>query len=409
MNILLINHYAGSKYHGMEYRPYYMAKEWIKSGHNVIIVASSESHVRTKAPLITGEMTEENIDGINYIWLKTPPYAGNNIGRVKNMFSFIFKIKKYERDILEKYSPNVVIASSTYPLDIYPAATLAKKAKAKLIFEVHDLWPLSPIELGGYSPYHPFMLLLQWAENYAYKHADKVVSMLPKAREHMVSHGMAPDKFIYVPNGINIDEWESEKGTIPDEHLNVITELKQKGNFLIGYAGAHGTANALHSLVDAAALVKDNPISVILVGHGPEKEALQQQANKLGLENIKFLPSINKSTIPHFLSLMDAVYIGLQKQSLFRFGVSPNKLMDYMMAAKPVIHAIEAGNDMVAESGCGISIPPEDPKALAEAMLKMTSLTNEERGVMGAKGKEYVLHNNDYRVLAKRFEDIMLK
>jgi glycosyltransferase involved in cell wall biosynthesis len=106
---------------------------------------------------------------------------------------------------------------------------------------------------------------------------------------------------------------------------------------------------------------------------------------------------------------MDAVYIGLQKQSLFRFGVSPNKLMDYMMAAKPVIHAIEAGNDMVAESGCGISILPEDPKALAEAMLKMSGLPSEERVAIGAKGKEYVLHNNDYRVLAKRFEDIMLK
>ncbi len=409
MNILLINHYAGSKYHGMEYRPYYMAKEWIKSGHNVIIIASSESHVRTKKPVIIEEMTEDNIDGINYIWLKTPPYQGNNIGRVKNMFAFIFQIKKYENYILSKHSPDAVIASSTYPFDIYPATSIAKKSKAKLIFEVHDLWPLSPIELGGYSPYHPFMMMLQWAENYAYKHADKVVSMLPKAREHMVSHGMAPDKFVYIPNGINIDEWESEKASIPDEHLQIITELKQKGNFLIGYAGAHGTANALHSLVDAAKLIKDKPISIILVGHGPEKEPLQQQANNLGLENIKFLPSINKSTIPHFLSLMDAVYIGLQKQSLFRFGVSPNKLMDYMMAAKPVIHAIEAGNDMVAESGCGISIPPEDPKALAEAMLKMSNLSNEERAAMGAKGKEYVLHNNDYRVLAKRFEEIMLK
>lgn len=409
MNIILINHYAGSKYHGMEYRPYYMAKEWIKSGHNVTIIASSESHVRTKAPLITGDITEENIDGINYIWLKTPPYQGNNIGRVKNMFSFIFKIKKYENYILSKYNPNVIIASSTYPFDIYPASSITKKSKAKLIFEVHDLWPLSPIELGGYSPYHPFMMMLQWAENYAYKHADRVVSMLPKAKEHMISHGMAPDKFIYIPNGINIDEWESEKGSIPNKHLNIINEQKQKGNFLIGYAGAHGTANALHSLVDAAELIKDKPISIILVGQGPEKEALQKQANKLGLENIKFLSSINKSAIPHFMSLMDSLYIGWQNKPIYRFGINPNKLMDYMMAEKPVIHAVKAGNDAVAESGCGLSIPPEEPKALAEAMLKISSLTNDERGAMGAKGKEYMLHNNDYRVLAKRFEEIMLK
>ena len=103
---------------------------------------------------------------------------------------------------------------------------------------------------------------------------------------------------------------------------------------------------------------------------------------------------------------MDALYVGLQRQPLFRFGVSPNKLMDYMMAAKPVIFAIEAGNDMVADADCGISIPPEDSSAIAEAAIKLSSLSKEELKKIGQRGKEYILKNNEYDVLSKKFLDV---
>jgi glycosyltransferase involved in cell wall biosynthesis len=104
---------------------------------------------------------------------------------------------------------------------------------------------------------------------------------------------------------------------------------------------------------------------------------------------------------------MDALYIGLQRTSLFRFGISPNKLMDYMMAAKPVIQAIDAGNDMVADSGCGISLAPEDPRALADAIAQLAGLPAAERAAMGQRGREHVRRHHDYRVLAARFLDAL--
>lgn len=407
MNILLINHYAGSPNNGMEYRPFYMAREWVRMGHQVTIVGASHSHLRSEQPEVSGEVTEQDIEGIRYMWLKTPSYNGNGIGRVINMLVFIIQLFKFSNHIVKWYKPDIVIASSTYPLDVFPARYIARKNKAKLIYEVHDLWPLSPIELGGMSPWHPFIMVMQMAENYAYRQCDRIVSMLPKADRHMCEHGMAPHKFSYVPNGIDVNEWKNSYANIPEEHRTLLGKLRDSGSFIVGYAGSHGIANALYSLVDAAELMKNKSVTIVFVGQGPEKEKLETIIDERKIDNIIFLSAVIKNAIPEILNSMDVLYIGLQKQSLFRFGISPNKLMDYMMAAKPVIHAIDAGNDLVAESGCGISIPPEDPKAIAEAIVKLKSLSENERKAMGLKGRKFVLENHDYRVLAKKFIDII--
>lgn len=202
MNILLINHYAGSPEYGMEYRPYYLAREWVKMGHNVTIVGADFSHLRIKQP----QAGEEIIDGIRYVWLHTPAYQGNGIGRIKNMLSFLWKLYRQEKRVKGEHKPNVVIASSTYPLDIYPAHYIAKKYKAKLVFEVHDIWPLTPMEIGHMSKYHPFIMVMQMAEDYMCRHVDKVISILPKAEPHYREHGLAKGKFVHIPNGVVIDK-----------------------------------------------------------------------------------------------------------------------------------------------------------------------------------------------------------
>lgn len=407
MNILLINHYAGSNKHGMEYRPYYFSKEWVKLGHRVTIAASSFSHLRSQTPTINGHVTEEEIEGIRYIWLKTPSYQGNGVRRVFNMLWFIGRLYQHKKKFMHNCMPDVVIASSTYPLDIYPARSIAKKAHARLIFEVHDLWPLTPIELGGMSPRHPYILLMQLAENFAYRVSDRVVSMLPKADGYMREHGMDPHKFAYMPHGINVEEWQNRKTSMPPEHREVLSRLMQKGHFIVGYTGSHGLANALHTFIEAASLLHRYPVAFVLVGQGPEKGSLRKKAFELGLTNTLFLPPLPRGCIPELLAAMDALFIGYQKKPIYRYGISPNKLMDYMMAAKPVIHAIEAGNDLVAESGCGFSVPPENPAAVAEAVTKLIEMKSSGREAIGLRGRDYVLNNHNYTVLAKRFLEII--
>lgn len=391
----------------MEYRPFYIAREWVRLGHEVTIVAASHSHLRHHQPALQSEMTVEVIEGIRYIWLKTPQYSGNGVKRVVNMLAFVRQLYRHQPDILSLAKPHSVIASSTYPLDILPARSVARSAGAKLVFEVHDLWPLSPMELGGMSRWHPFILMMQWGESIAYRSADVVVSMLPKAKDHMVSHGMDPVKFNYVPNGIDVGEWERSTAALPEVHQRLLAQLRRENRFIVGYAGSHGVANSLVTLISAAQRLQGGPAAIVLVGQGPEKDALMALKMKLGLENVHFLPAIDKSAIPSFLKQTDSLFIGWQKQPLYRFGISPNKLMDYMMAGKPVIHAIEAGNDPVAESGCGISVVPENPEAIIGAVEAMMNLEQAERDAMGKCGQAFVRANHDYKILAERFLGVM--
>jgi glycosyltransferase involved in cell wall biosynthesis len=455
MNILLINHYAGSVRHGMEYRPYYLAREWVRHGHRVNIVASSESHIRSLAPQLRGAARlEETIDGVHYTWLATPPYRGNGAGRVRNMLAFVLRLRRDSEMLARTLQPDVVVASSTYPLDIWPASRIARRAGARLLFELHDLWPLSPMELGGYSRWHPFIMLMQAAEDFARRNADAIVSILPRVREHLEAHGMAPHKLHLVPNGIDPAEWqdsEAERGTEPERepahgsHLvpnpasnlasnhgrthapnhepdtvqkhphdrltallppaldAALDELRMRGKFVVAYAGTHGLANALGTLLEAAALLRDKPIAFVLVGAGPDKPALLRRAAELGLSNLQFFDPVPKSTVPALLRRTDLAYIGWRRQPLYRFGISPNKLIDYMMAARPVLHAVEAGNDPVAEAGCGLTVAPEDPRAVADGILALLALGPGERAALGQRGRAFALANHTYPVLGQRF------
>ena len=405
MNILYLNHYAGSPRHGMEFRPYYLAREWVRAGHQVNIVAADYSHLRQHNSDCPDTFCDEDIDGIRYTWCKTPPYEGNGVPRVINIFSFLRKLYRLSGRYRQEWRPDLVIASSTYPLDMIPARHIARQCGATLVYEVHDLWPLTPVEVGGMSPKHPFIRLLQWAEDYSYRHADRVISMLPCAREYMQQHGMDPAKYDVIPNGIATAEWQDTDEPLPALHMQKLAELKAQQRFLIGYAGGHGLANALDDLINAAAQVRDTPITLVLVGDGPDKAALQQQAESLQLDNVVFLPAIAKRAVPALLARMDALYIGWRKLPIYRFGLNPNKLFDYLMAGRPVLHAFALGNDIVAQAGAGITVEAENPSAIADGLRQMAAMPAAERERLGQAGRRYVLAQHDYRVLAQRFLD----
>lgn len=399
MNILYLNHYAGSPALGMEYRPYYLAREWVRAGHRVQMVAATYSHVRTRQPAAGDEL----IDGIDYHWVATPPYRGNGWGRVRNIVTFLASVWRDARRRVAAFRPDVVIASSTYPMDIWVARRLARLAGAKLVYEVHDLWPLSPMELFDMPRWHPFIVLCQAAEDTAYRDADVVVSMLPKVHGYMASRGLDLGKLAIVPNGITLDEWQGDPPPLAPELQAALQAARAAGRTLVGYAGSHGVPNALDTLLDVAARLRDEPLHFVLVGDGHEKARLQQRVRAEGLARVSLLPAIPKAQIPAFLAAIDIAYIGWQRVPIYRFGIAPNKLMDYMMACCAVLHSVEAGNDPVAEAGCGLTVPPEDPAAAADGLRRLAALPAAERRAMGERGRAYVLANHTYPVLARRF------
>lgn len=189
--------------------------------------------------------------------------------------------------------------------------------------------------------------------------------------------------------------------------IDDLSELKKQGKFIVGFVGAHGIANSLYAVIDAVAALNETDIVLALVGTGNEKENLIEYTKGRNINNVYFFKPVAKTAIPEVLTLMDCLYIGLQKQPLFRFGISPNKMFDYMMAARPVIQAIEAGNNMVEEAGNGFAVEPDNVGEIKNLILKMRSLDVLSRFKMGMSGRSYALSHHAYPILAKRFTDNM--
>jgi glycosyltransferase involved in cell wall biosynthesis len=401
VNILYLNHYAGSPTLGMEFRPYYLAREWVRTGHTVHLVGATFSHVRARQPA----PGREQVDGIHYHWVPAPPYRGNGLGRVRNIAAFLARVAWRARALVREIRPDIVIASSTYPMDIWVARRLARMAGATLVFEVHDLWPLSPIELSGMSPNHPFALLCGWAEKTAYRDADVVVSMLPKVQAHMASRGLLLGKLAIVPNGISPEDWAAEPPPLRPDLAATLATARAAGHLVLGHAGSMGLPNALDTLLDAAALLREVPLTIVLVGDGHERARLVHRIESERLSHVHWLPPVPKAQVPAFLAAIDIAYIGWQRVPIYRFGIAPNKLMDYMMAGCAVLHSVEAGNDPVAEAGCGLTVVPESPAAVAEGLRRLMAMTPGERRRLGENGRAYVQAEHTYPVLARRFLD----
>lgn len=383
----------------MEYRHYYLAKKFIEKHCNVYIISGSYSHLYKNLPEIKGDFTFENIEGINYIWVKVPEYkTSTGIKRVFNMLVFMFQLFKFNTKNIEK--PDSIIISSPSPFPILNGYLWAKKFKAKLIFEVRDLWPLSLIELNNMSKYHPLIIFMQWFENFAYKKSDIVVSLLPNAKKYMLEHELKEKKFKYIPNGINLEEMNNIEPLAPSVAAQI-----PKDKFIVGYTGTLGKANAMKYFVEAAQILSNRQdIHFLIVGDGGEKAQLLEKAK--GLKNITFIGTINKIQIQSMIKFFDLCFIGWNKRKLYEYGVSANKIFDYMYSGKPVLNSIDTSNDPIETADCGVIVEPENTESIVQGILSLFNMQQQKREQIGQNGHKYVIENHSYEKLAEKYMDL---
>lgn len=407
MNILLINHYAGSPAMGMEFRPYYFAREWVKKGHRVDIIAANYSHLRYSNPKIKCDFEEEIVEGIHYHWVKTIPYEGNGARRAITMAQFVGKLWLNAKKIVQKFMPDVVITSSTYPIDTFAGQKIKKvsKKRVKLIHEVHDMWPATLYEIGGMSKNHPFVRIMQIGEDSAYRHSDKVVSLMPYAEKYMRKHGLKKGKFVCIPNGIVKEEWSNPK-QLTKQHADVLQKMKEDRNFIVGYFGGHALSNALDILIDTAKKIKDENVKFVLVGSGVEKPRLMKRVNDENIQNVCFLPPISKLEIASLCEFFDCIFYCGNPSPLYRFGVCPNKMFDSMRAGKPNLCALPVKHCYIDEYKCGICVYPDSEK-IVKGIEKIKNMNDLEREEMGERGKEAALNTFNYEFLSEKFLSIM--
>jgi glycosyltransferase involved in cell wall biosynthesis len=395
MKILILSQFAGSRKHGMVLRNYQWAKTLTEMGHDVTIMASSYAHARYKQPVVDGNVSTEHIDGIRYLWIKgTKSYnPASIIGRLSSMF--LFTLKSYIIARRHKREYDIVIASSPQPLVIFAARFLAKKNKAKLIFDIRDLWPLSLMELSKSGQYNPLIWLMQRAEDYACSRVDLITAVPQNCESYLKGRGLAENKFLHVPNGfLNASLQKEGLVQIPNDYRTRLKELKKDNKFLVGYTGSLGEANSMGDLIRSMTRV-DDKIHCVLVGKGAKKEDLRTLAIDLKISNrVHIFDPIDGEQIHDFLSYIDVVYAGAKRKKLYEYGASVTKLNDYMFAKKAVLYAVGDPNNTIDLSGCGISCEAENIPEIAEGLDKLFDMSDRQRRKIGELGYRYLLENN---------------
>jgi len=340
----------------------------------------------------------EEIDGRLFCWIKTPAYNPQSIKRFWAMI--IFALKAMFVPVSRAGRPDVVIVSSMPIFPVISGWLIRKRYRArKFIFEIRDLWPLTPIYLMDYSRRHPMIILMSLLERLGYRKADHIVSVLPNSAGYINTISGQPGKFNYIPNGIDVMAPDNE--TLPED----VAGLIPSGKFIIGYAGTIGLANALEYFADAARILEGNSdLHFVLAGDGYLKNELIEKT--AGHRNVTFISKIRKSYMQSLLSHFDLCFIGRKGSPLFDHGVSSNKYFDYMLAAKPILVSSNRIKDPVELSGCGLIVEPDDARAIADGILKMASMTREERETMGRQGRDYVLVHHNFGFLSARYEKL---
>lgn len=406
MKIWIFNHYAvGPNSSGIT-RHFDLGRELVKLGHEVTIFASSFNHQKREEQqeYSAGQyFTERKYEGVDFVWIKTPAYSKNDFNRIKNMVTYTFKALKLGKR--KNDSPDVVIGSLMHPLAAIVGYMVAKKHNSKFYFEERDLWPQSLIDLGKVSSKNPVVTILSRLELFLYQKADKIIVLFDKAPDYVVNRGVSRDKVIYLPNGADINRYDHASVlALPTEFEDTFKE--NEGKFKILYTGAHGLANHLEALLDIAKIIKDKKtdIQFIFVGDGPVKEKLIQQAAKEGIDNITFLPPVAKEYIPSILKRADAGIMALKDIEVYKWGISLNKMFDYMAAGIPIIMLSSLKDTSVSRENLGVV--SNDKKELVENIIRLSENRSEAQK-MGDRGAEFVRLNHSWKHLALKLDEEM--
>ena len=400
MNVWILNHYADSP-DRQATGHYDLGKQLVAKGHKVTIFASGFSHYKLcEDRLQSGEkFVVENQGGVNFIWLKTFPYRGNHWRRIVNMVSYAWRALLVGRKLPEK--PDVIIGTCPHTFGATAAYALARLERARFFYEVRDLWPQTLVDVGALSENSPITWSLRKLEKFLFERSERILTVLPCIDAYVSSLGISESKVAVIPNGADFTRYDQMRAY----------DGKISGPFKVMYLGGlakyHGVQVILHA---AKSLEKMhcNEVEFVIVGDGPERRPLIESAEALGLRNVEFRPSVPKDQVGNVMGEADAFIMHIRDMPVLRYGISSNKLCDYLSSGRPVVFAVNSPNNPVQGAGAGLSIRPEDPAALAQAVLDLMALSPEQRILMGRNGVEYAKVHYDVRILAQRLEDVLL-
>ncbi len=407
MRILLIHQYFLEKGDGGGSRFNEMTKTWSSQGHSVTVLAGMV-HYNTgkKQDRYKGKFTFKDnqfYDNVDVIRCHvSESYNVSFLGRLWAYFSFVFSSiyaglfkTKGKYDVILVTSPPLFVGITAYILSLFK--------RIPFVFEIRDLWPESAIDTGVLKN-KQIISFAYWFEKFIYKKSKLINVLTPAFRDKLLQGKNIPsEKIIFIPNAADFTLAEKIQKDISFKSAEFKKELGLENNFVITYVGAHGVANHLIQLVDAAEELKDTNVVFQLIGAGMRKQALQEEAAKKGLNNVIFRDPVPKEEVFKYILASDMGASVLKKVDTFK-TIYSNKTFDYMSCKKPILLAIDGvSRDLVNKAECGIYVEPENTNEIVKGIKETLALSESQLNQMGESGYKYAKEYFDRELLAKEY------
>jgi len=366
-----------------------MINSILDKGHQITLITSSYDY-------LTGEILPTFKGGIasiekyeNFRIIRGWCYTGYNKSRLSRMltfFSFLFSSIYCLRYV--KSCDKIFVGTPPFFLGI-PGLIAKYMNRSKLIYEVRDLWVDVAIELG-YLKSKIIIKLIKSIERKFYLNSEKIITNSPAFSNYIFEYGIETKKIFFIPNGVDINMFYPE----PNDNLGLRKSLNIEDRFVVIYTGAHGEANNLGYVLEAANKLKfDKSIIFLLIGAGNRKSKLKQIAKINKLDNILFLDPVPKNELNKYLSIAN-VGLATLKPTNFLKTTYPNKVFDYMACKIPCIIAIDGViRDLIESNNTGVFVDPKRPESLSKAVLKMKKMKESSIKIMGENGYNLIVHS----------------
>jgi len=382
-------------------RHFEFARHAVRNGHRFTIVTSDLSYLTgQQVGAGQGPVAEENVEGVRILRARTYPSLHQSfVWRVVCFLSFMVSSI---RAALRAGPVDVVVGTTPPIFQAVSAWAVSVLRWRPFLLEVRDLWPKFAIGLGVLK--NPLLIVLsRWLESFLYARATHLLVNSPAYRDYLVARGVPGEKVTLIPNGVDPTMFDPEA-----RGESVRRELDLGTDFVVTYAGALGLANDIGTVLEAADRLRDETgVKFLLVGDGKERGNLEAMAKSKGLPNVIFAGARAKHEMPAILAASDACVATLKDIPEFR-TTYPNKVFDYMAAGRPTILAIDGVIRSVMErAGGGIYVPPGNPEALADVLIKLKGNPDRARR-MGNAAREYVARHFDRNLHAKAFVDLLI-
>ncbi|WP_052229533.1 glycosyltransferase family 4 protein [Pseudomonas rhodesiae] len=383
-------------------RGWFLVEEMKKSGCETVVITSDSNNL-VDVPELSRRVTEQTVSGVRIIWLRTLKYSvAKSVIRVLSWFHFEWNLFFLNKKTLPR--PDVIVVSSLSLLTIINGLLLKRKYNCRLVFEVRDIWPLTIVEEGGFSSGNLFVKALSVIEKLAYKRSDLIVGTMPNLSEHVRAETGLCRPVFCIPMGVSDDHLNQVK-ELPDDYVK---QYFSAPKFRVVHAGTIGITNALEVFFEAAALMQDYAdIEFLMIGDGALKSHYQEKYGHLS--NLVFAPKISRDMVQSALAKSDLLYFSVYASKVWHYGQSLNKVIDYMLAGKPVIASYSGYPSMINEADCGVYVPAGDVGSLVSGILEMKSKSAEELEEMGTRGRKWLLDNRNYPKLAQDYLSLLFK